>query len=58
MKVNVYFVNCLLACIIAYGAGYWFGKRATERRLSAVLSRIIGGGVSVETVQVDSPTKH
>jgi membrane protein DedA with SNARE-associated domain len=39
MKVNVYFVNCLLACIIAYGAGYWFGKRATERRLSAVLSR-------------------
>lgn len=56
--MNIYFVNCLLACIIAYGAGYWFGKRATERRMSMILSRVLGANVAISTVPVDTPTKH
>jgi len=56
--MNVYFVNCLLACIIAYGAGYWFGKRATERKMATILGRIIGTSVTVDTVPVDSTTRH
>ena len=60
--MNVYFVNCLLACLLASIVGYWMGKRTTERRMSDVLARLISSGsIKATVVGSDSPsnaTKH
>jgi hypothetical protein len=59
--MNVYFVNCLLACTIAYGVGFWSGKRTENRRLASILSYLASGRVSMATVGEsvnENVTKH
>jgi hypothetical protein len=48
--MDVYFVNCLLACIIAYGFGYWMGNRAAMKRYSMILSGLASGQISVQRI--------
>lgn len=39
--MNVYFVNCLLACALAYIIGWIMAKRSLEHQFKAALANVI-----------------
>ena len=41
--MNVYFVNCMLACLLAYVAGYYMA----HRKFQQILARIYANAVVV-----------
>lgn len=40
---DVYFVNCFLACTIAFFAGYYLASRAHARRMAAMVAALAQG---------------
>lgn len=59
--MDVYFINTLLACAIAYIVGYWVGRHQTERRFTRMLEAAVHAKIVAyrqANVADNDTTKH